>query len=56
MNCVSSLLSTHYSAFLFTGPFDLAKAHGAFNSAQKSIWAPIFYLVRKKVKIKMYTF
>ena len=26
MNCVSSLLSTHYRAFLFTGQFDLTKA------------------------------
>ena len=25
-NCVSLLLSTHYRAFLFTGPFDLTKA------------------------------
>ena len=25
-NCVSSLLSTHYRTFLFTGPFDLTKA------------------------------
>ena len=36
-NCVSSLQSTHYRAFLFIGPFDLTKA---FNTAQKSIGTP----------------
>ena len=36
-NCVSSLLSTHYTTFIFTGPFDLA--------AQKTIGTPKFYCV-----------
>ena len=38
--CVSSLLSTHYRTFIFTGPLDLSKAH---NPAQKSIGTPKFY-------------
>ena len=44
-NCVSSLLSTHYSVFPFTAPLDFANAHGAFDQAQKSIWTPfpLFY-------------
>ena len=40
-NCVSLLLSTHYSTCIFTGPFDLAKAQ---NQAQKSIWTPVINL------------
>jgi hypothetical protein len=43
-NCVSSLLSTHYRAFLFKVPFVLAKPR-AFNPAQKSIGTPKFCLV-----------
>ena len=41
-NCVSSLQSTHYRTFLFTGQFDLTRA---LNLAQKSIGTPIFYRV-----------
>ena len=49
---LNSLLSIHYSAFLFTGPFDLAKTRPfTLNQAQESIGTQIIYRVLRMLPI-----
>ena len=51
-NYVSSWLSTHYSAFPFSGQFDLEPKPKVFNPAQKSIctFPYYFFLVIKWIQ------